>query len=249
MKELAALITAVAAVLAAVAWPLAITAVVWIFKIELKAAASKLPRLFDRIHKASLAGIDIELERVANEEAASGGEKGGRITPRQVEAATRIALQSRELSQGALLAELDRLCLDYDGIRRELPAGEERTRAMTRIIVKMRGLAPTVVDYLPVYQGSGSAGSRLAAVAMMQMVPSRADLKWLEERFSHEHPFIFFHAALALQNYASLITTPDGCTRLKAVATRALKQVQAFDGVPDQGTLEVLGSLISSLRV
>src|SRR5262249_55639869 len=151
----------------------------------------------------------LELERVADAEIQTQTDESGKITPRQFEAAARIAAQSQEVSTEALLRELDKLCLEYDSLRRTMPSGSDRTRAMTRVIVKMRSLAPTLVDFLDVYKGSGSAGSRLAAIAMMQMVPRVADLDWLKERFSSEHPFVFYHAALALQNIANISHTPQ----------------------------------------
>jgi len=103
------------------------------------------------------------------------------------------------------------------------------------------------LDYLDTYKGSGSAGSRLAAIAMMQMVPQSADLDWIRERFSTEHPFVFYHAALALQNVANICDTPEKKKHLREVAQQALAKVKAFAGPADRGTVEVLEMLLSSL--
>jgi hypothetical protein len=196
MEAFSKLLTAVAALVGAVAWPLLIGGIVFVFRNELRSALAKVPALFERIRKASLAGINLELDRVAAE-AEGAANEGGKITPRQVEAAARIAIQSRDVDSQTLLNELDQLCLQYDSLRRSVPAGAERTRAMTAVLVKMRSLAPSLVNHLDVYKGSGSPGSRLAAIAMMQMVPRVADLDWLKKRFSSEQPFVFYHAALA----------------------------------------------------
>ena len=118
---------------------------------------------------------------------------------------------------------------------------------MTRVLVKMRSLAPSVIDAIEVYKGSGSAGSRLAAIAMMQMVPRVADLNWLLGRFSSEHPFLFYHAALALQNVANISDTLEKKNNLRHVAEQALSIVKGFPGSPDQGSIEVLDMLLSSL--
>src|SRR5262249_33735685 len=147
----------------------------------------------------------VELDRVANAEPQNASEKSGNITPLQIEAAARIAVQAQDINTDALLRELDRLCLEYDAIRRTQPSGSNRTRAMTRVIVQMRTLAPSLENFIDAYKGSGSPGSRLAAVAMMQMVPRAADINWLKERFSSEQPFVFYHAALALQNAANTL--------------------------------------------
>jgi hypothetical protein len=199
------------------------------------------------LKKAVLPGLSLELDRVADAEAESGANKTGNITPRQIEVATRIAVQTREVDPETLSKELDRLCLEYDSLRRSLPSGAERTRAMTRVVVKMRSLAPSLLDFLDIYKGSGSAGSRLAAIAMMQMVPHSADLAWLKERFSTEHPFVFYHAGLALQNAANVCETLEKKKHLRDVAQQALAIVKSFDGPPDRSTVEILEMLISSL--
>lgn len=246
MEAFAELLIATAALVRAVVWPLTFLALIWVFRNELRLILSKLPTLLDKIKKASLAGINLELDRVAAEADISGNESG-KITPRQVEAAARIEIQTHEVGPQPLLNELDRLCLEYDSLRRSLPSGPERTRAMTRVIVRMRSLAPSLVDYLDAYKGSGSAGSRLAAIAMMQMVPRVADLDWLKDRFSSEQPFLFYHAALALQNIANISDTPEKKRRLREVAQQALSTIKSFPAIPDAETVQVLEMLLSSL--
>ena len=142
---------------------------------------------------------------------------------------------------------MDRICLEYDSLRRILPPGNNRTQAMTRIVVKMRSLAPTLVSFIEPYKGSGSPGSRLAAIAIMQMVPSAADLDWLRDRFSSEQPFIFYHGALALQNVANSLVTPEQKTKFRKVAEDSLATVESFQGTSDKSTVEVLSMLIESV--
>ena len=246
MEASAKLLTAMAALVGAVAWPLTFLGLIYLFRNELRPILGKVPILLDKVTKASLAGINLELDRVAAE-ADSSQNESGKITPRQVEAAARIAIQTHEIGSQPLLSELDRLCLEYDSLRRSLASGYERTRAMTRVIVKMRSLAPSLVDYIEVYKGSGSPGSRLAAIAMMQMVPRVADLDWLKDRFSSEQPFVFYHAALALQNIANNADTPEKKRRLREAAEQALSTIKSFSGVPDAETVRVLEMLLSSL--
>jgi hypothetical protein len=247
VEAFAKLLTSVAALVGAIAWPATLFFIVYIFRVELRLALNKMPILLERLRKASLPGLSLELDRVADAEVESGASKTGNITPRQIEAATRISVQTREVDPQTVLNELDRLCLEYDSLRRSLPSGAERTRAMARVIVKMRSLAPSLVGYLDAYKGSGSAGSRLAAIAMMQMVPQSADLDWLKKRFSTEHPFVFYHAALALQNVANISHTPEKKKNLREVAQQALATVKAFPGPPDRGTVEILEMLLSDL--
>lgn len=245
MKSFSKLVTAIAALAGAVAWPVLFGGIVFAFRKEVRSALAKVPTLFERIRKASLAGINLELDQVAAEAEGAANESGN-ITPRQVEAAAQIAIQSREVNSQTLLNELDQLCLHYDSLRRSLPAGVERTRAMTAVVVKMRSLAPSLVNHVDAYKGSGSPGSRLAAIAMMQMVPRVADLDWLKGRFAAEQPFVFI-MALALQNVANVADTSEKKKHLREIAEQALSSIKSFSGIPDKNTIRVLEMLISSL--
>lgn len=247
MEEYAKLLNSIAALVGAVAWPIAVVGIVLMFRRELTSALSKIIAMLDRMKRASLLGLHLELERVATSEIAQ-ADQGGNITTEQRKAAARITAQAREVSDATLLAELDSLCLAYDALRREQPAGTNRTREMTRVLVKMRALAPSVISYLDVYKGSGSPGSRLAAVAMMQMVPRLADVNWLRERFSVEKPFIFYHAALALQNVANILSATEEKAQLRQIGEQALANLRKFGGTPDRNTVDVLNALIASLR-
>ena len=249
MEGLTKLLTSIAALLGAVAWPGTFFVVIYMFRSELKSALNKVPSFFDRLKKASLpGGVVFELDRVADAEVESGIDKSGKITPRQHEVAARIAVETRNVSSEAILSELDKLCLEYDSLRRSLPPGANRTRAMTRVLVKMRSLAPSAVGFLDIYKGSGSPGSRLAAIAMMQMDPRVADLEWLKDRFSSEQPFLFYHAALALQNFANTYVTAEDKKHLRELAQQALNAIKGFaGGPPDRDTIQVLEMLIASL--
>ncbi|WP_315771992.1 MULTISPECIES: hypothetical protein [unclassified Bradyrhizobium] len=247
MEAAAKLLTAMAAFFGAVAWPATVFALLFLFRSELRLLLRTMPAVLNKIQKASLVGINLELDKVAAETDIAGEEKG-KITPRQIEAAARIKIQTPQVGSETLLQELDRLCLEYDTIRRTMPAGSDRTRAMTRLLVKMRSLAPSLIEYIDVYKGSGSAGSRLAAIAMMQMDPPAGDLNWLRDRFSSEQPFVFYHAALALQNMADILKTPHEKKRMLESVEHALAIIRKFKGVPDLRTIEVLEMILNSLQ-
>jgi hypothetical protein len=249
MDDYAKLLTAMGALTGAIAWPVTVLVVVSFFRAELRSALGKLPQTLERLRKAILpGGVALELDQIADAAVEGGPDKGGKITPQQIEVATRIKAQTQDVGSEELLRELDRLCLEYDSLRRTLPSSPERSRAMTRVIVKMRSLAPSLVGFLDRYKGSGSPGSRLAAIAMMQMVPQVADLAWLKDRFSNEkQPFLLYHAALALQNIANVSDTPEKKRRLGEVAEQALTAVKNFPGVPDRGTVEALEMVLSSI--
>lgn len=113
---------------------------------------------------------------------------------------------------------------------------------MTQILVRMRMLGPSMSKYMTTYMTSGSAGSRLAAVAMMQIQPEKADIDWLVRRFKEEAPFVFYHAALALQNVANNV--PHLRAEVKRAANDALDIVNKFNGTPDAETMFVLKALL-----
>ena len=90
MDEYAKLLTSVAALFGALAWPGAFLVAVFFYKGELKSALNKIPVILDRVKKASLAGIALELDRVADAEAKEDTDKTGKITAQQVEAAAAL---------------------------------------------------------------------------------------------------------------------------------------------------------------
>ena len=237
METLAKLITAIAALLGVIVWPAIFLTLVCLFRKELGSAIERLPALFDRLRKMKVAGVEAELDALAEKSPDRGG-----VTADQAKAAAQLAIQARESGSSQMQAELDKLCLQYDTIRRTMPAGPLRTQEMTKIVVKMRALGPSTSERIEALKRSGSAGSRLAAIAMMQMEPERADLPWLLERFASEAPFVFYHAALALVNAAN---GPDPAERAHVTefARQALRIVEDHLQ-PDQNTVGVLRSLI-----
>lgn len=247
MEDISKFLASIAAVLSAIAWPVGLVVTVVIFRTELKAILKELPLLIERVRTASFRGVQFELGQVADE---SIDNKSGEITAKQIEAADRIVLQKENdlVEQQSLLSSLDRLCLEYDALRRSKSSGPERTQAMTRVLVKMRVLAPALIGHIGAYKGSPSAGSRLAAIAMMQMSPKNADIEWLKDRFWVEQPFLFYHSALALDGAANVLEGDRAKQRLLEAAEQARTKINSFEGVPDSDTLKVLDILIDSLR-
>lgn len=242
IKSIAELVTALAALLAAVAWPAALLAGLLTFKKEIRHAIEKVPNLFDRMKSIKIFEIEAELEKVADEAVKSDANKGGSISPSELMVAGKIKGESHEIGQQPLLSQLDKLCVEYDTIRRIMPPSASRTRAMTQVLVRMRMLGPSVSDNMNVYTSSSSAGSRLAAVAMMQIQPEKADLNWLLRRFSEDAPFIFYHASLALQSVANNI--PSRLPDVKITASEALVIIRSYNGEPDPETIFVLEALV-----
>jgi hypothetical protein len=236
VAEYTKLITALAALVGAIAWPTAFLVTIFAFKRPIVEA-------FARMRKGKMGIVEVELDQLAREAEGKTSEDAGAVTIAQVRSAARIEARSVEIGKSEILGELDRLCIEYDSLRRAMRPSRDRTAAMTEILVKMRALGPSVIDRLGAYKSSGSAGSRLAAIAAMQMLPDYADVGWLVERFRDDQPFLFYHAALALNNSANA-ASGDGRKEIVDAARRAKEILMKFNGTPDQNALSVLDSIL-----
>jgi hypothetical protein len=235
-----AILTAIAAILSAVAWPLVFLTVLLAYRRPLSEAVRKIPSVIDRIQSVKIGALEAELEKIGSLPENRGS---GEITSEQISVAAKIESRIDDYGQIELLKQLDKLCLEYDSIRHSMPPGSLRTSAMTNVIVRMRALAPATSTKIEVYKGSGSPGSRLAAIAMMQMTPQLGDLKWLSDRFRLESPFIFYHASLALRNMANNADEIKK-SEIKSVAQDALSILKNYNqGTPDKNTIAVLASI------
>lgn len=196
--EAAALITAMAALISAIVWPVAIALVVLVYRKPFSAAFGRLPSLVDRMQKIKLGALEAELDRQA-EAAGADPQAGEVISTAEIRAAAKIETEARLFDNQSLRDKVQQLCFEYETIRKVLPSGRNRTSAMTQVFIKMRTLGPAVSDWIEDMKTSTVSGNRLWAIAIMQIDPDKADLNWLVERFRDETPFLFFHAANALR--------------------------------------------------
>ncbi|NZD66266.1 hypothetical protein HX900_35060 [Rhizobium sp. WYCCWR 11290] len=131
--------------------------------------------------------------------------------------------QSDELTAGPALDEtLAALAKQYDKIREDMQPGSSRTRRMTAILEDMKAEAPTAQGSLADLMSHGSPGHRLAAIAVLQVFPSRQQLPWLADRLDPEleKPFIGYQAAMALLQAVRSLPSSD-CEMLKSEVSRA----------------------------
>lgn len=246
MKDVAALVTAIAALIAAIAWPAALVVVFLLFRTQLVAAFEKLPTVMGRMQKIKLGLFETDLEKEASGLVDQAVAEPGKISQMQIRSAARIQVAAKSLDKHELWNQLQQLSIEYEETRKLLPSGLERSRAMTEILVRMRTLAPSVAPFLDELKQSDIGGDRLAAVTIMQVTPGRADLDWLAKRFLLDAPFVFFQAALALRNAAQMGDKARK-QRIKALAEQALQAVQGYDGVPDKNTVLVLEQIIEEM--
>ncbi len=83
-----------------------------------------------------------------------------------------------------------------------MPGGDDRTREMELVASRLRSLALPAYPLLDEFTRSESSGQRLAAVSILEAIPTPAYLRWLSERIAVERRFIAYHAEVALLNAA-----------------------------------------------
>jgi hypothetical protein len=239
MEPVADFIIAFAALLSAIAWPIAFLIVAFAFRTEVKG-------VFARMRKGKVGNLlDFELDKVAAATTLKISGGGGDVTVEQAHSSARIEARSGDIGQSELLKEMERLSIEYETIRASMASSRIRTEAMTRVVAQMRAVGPALASKVDTFKMSASPGRRLAAIAIMQMQPSKADLDWLSTRTDQEVPFVFYHAALALRNAWRAADEP-GKLKAREAATEALSRLKSFTGTPDRNTMTVLQSILAN---
>ena len=119
---------------------------------------------------------------------------------------TQAAELAREVTGDAAISavqfEIFAVAGQYEGTRRAMLPVAARTREMGIIASKMRSLALPAYPLLADLARSESAGKRLAAISILEAIPTLSYLPWLAERVASEKPFVAYHATVALLNAA-----------------------------------------------
>jgi hypothetical protein len=112
-------------------------------------------------------------------------------------------------------------------------ASDERTRTMSAIFTSMKIAAPKAQSFLETFERDGSAGVRLAAIAILNMFPDAEHLAWLAERLDPavEKPFVAYHASVALLEAVTNLPA-EHCGKLQAAISRALELGALLQGDP-----------------
>lgn len=244
MAGWAALITAMAALVSALVWPVVLLLLVFLLRDHLGVAAKDLPSVLRRMRKVKLGAFEAELDAKAETLVDEAIARPGELSSRQINATAGIAVTAQGLSDEALRRQLERLCIEFETIRKTMPSGYDRSRAMMSVLVRLRSLAPAIAKFVDELKRSGREGERLAAIAIMQVNPSLADIDWLVERFRRDPPFLFFQAAAVLRSL--LRSDRETADRAVAAAKAALAIVTAFEGEPDSNTVELLEAVATA---
>ncbi len=262
-------LTGVAAILGAIAWPVLVGVVLYCFReparelftaIVAIAASSGKVRIwqieFDRSVQAQLD----ESESSAREQQTSytipEQQLGATIPAREVQAANRVRSLLDKAPADSIRAEvLDSIhnrmlgfAQEYESTRASMPSSPERTKAMNAVAAKMRTLALAADPFLPEFHADPSSpGKRLAAVCILQLAPEMQYVPWLVERMGVEHPFIFFHASVALLRTVRGFGAQHQ-QELREAIEKALATVNGFGEQRDANTVRTLTLALSELE-
>ena len=106
-------------------------------------------------------------------------------------------LRMRRL-QSKVKDQVRHLAREYEAVRAAMESGRTRTQRMEAITNRMKSLSSVAYPLVGELATSASPGDRLAAIAMLEMIPSQEYIEWLASRFGAERPFIEYHSAVAL---------------------------------------------------
>ena len=251
-----------AAIIHALAWPVVAALVLILYRTRIVTLLEVITNKIATATKVKAWQFEVETtEREITEviqkagEAGGGGIEKGKIPSNQLQAAQEVnkKLHDSQISErravGVVQSQIRSLVDEYERIRAEMPPGGLRTREMNEVAAKMRTLSLAARPLLRSLTAGRSAGERLAAICILQMVPELGFFHWLIERLNNEdQPFLLFQAAVAVLELVRAQMYSDGA-RIRDAIEGALQHVSSFKGgTPDQNTIMVLHEALSLVR-
>jgi hypothetical protein len=210
-------LTAIAALINAIAWPLLALLVVIRFSPQLVA-------FLQRMTKFEFFGVKAELQTEIDESAQEAAAQSGLSkAPSQAEVRRAEKLQQIVTPRDIALVreQVDALATEYETIRASMPRGDSRTRRMEVVVSKMRTIGRAAYPLRYDLFQSPSPGRRLQVIACLQIVPDYDLLEWLADRIGTEKPFIAYHALIALNTAARIENARAHLDELKAALGKA----------------------------
>ncbi len=263
------ILTGTAAILSAIAWPVLVGLTLYWFREPLGqlltaiiaiAASSGKVRIwqieFDRTVQAQLDQSETSAREVKTSYNIPDQQLGATIPAGEVQAANRVRSLLDKAPADAIRAEvLDSIhnrmvgfAQEYESTRASMPSGPDRTNAMNAVAAKMRTLALAADPFLNEFHAdAGSPGKRLAAVCILQLAPDMQYVPWLVERMNVEHPFIFFHASVALLRAVRGFGVQHR-VELRGAIQKALDTVNSYGELRDTNTVRTLTLALSELE-
>jgi hypothetical protein len=239
-------LTAVAAFLASIAWPIIALIVVLKFRHEFRT-------LLSRTTKIEWLGLKAELQAELNKAAEGAIGLSGRsrgASAEELKRALKVEEKIADRGDAALVRQqVESLAKEYEDIRSSMPSGDARTRRMEVVMSKMRAIGRAAFPMRYELIQSPSPGQRLQAIASLQVHPDFDLLEWLADRIRVEKPFVGYHAVVALNTAARDAHAREHLNELEIVLERAKQASQGLSPDTDRiKELAQLGKTIGTLR-
>ena len=255
----AALLSSIASVLSAIAWPGVVAWFLFANRIRIAFLLKVLGRKLSSAKKLKVG--QFELEEELEEAVSEAGEKideadtSKAVPKNQLQAAADLrkkVIGSSVPKAEALEAVRDQifeLAEQYESVRAGMPSGPQRTRRMNEIAAGMRTLALAGLPLRTELTRSEKAGRRLAAICMLQVAPRPRYFRWLIDRLNTEdQAFVLFQAAVAILELVKkgfYVNVDETRSAIKD----AIGVISAFQGgQPDQNTLDALMEALEQVK-
>ena len=249
------IIRAASELISALVWPTIVAIILFRFRKEVEACLGGLAKRLPEAQNVKLGPVEIALQTAESVGKRVPADPRPQDQREAINEQTHIGkvLQAQLAQDPAMLPEvrrqMDELARQYELLRAardkmSRTATAEEIVQMNKVVSQMRALAIPCLPYWDDYAKSDRPGDRLVAVVMVQMSPDPKYLAWLLERFKVDRPFIFYHAALALQNMADQCWDVAG-DQIKSTAKAALDRVTSFPGEPDAKTIQILQTIVN----
>jgi hypothetical protein len=149
-------------------------------------------------------------------------------------------------SDGPAWEAIKQLAKEYDDTRDQMASGSARTHRMVKIFREMIGVAAPARSKINELRRSTSAGRRLAAIAILQVLPDPDCLDWLADRLdpTAERPFVAGQASVALLQAVRSLPQPF-CELLRTSIDKAVNLAEQDKRDPSR--LTILNSAIKEL--
>jgi hypothetical protein len=207
--SLAALLSSIAAILTAIAWPGVVAWFLFVNRIRIAFLLKVFGHKLSSAKKLKLGQFELEeeLEEAVSEAGAKVKEAdtSNSVPKNQLQDAKDLrkkVINSSIPKSEVLEAVRDQifdLADQYESVRAHMPSGYERTRKMNEIAAGMRTLALAGLPLRTKLTRSEIVGQKLAAICMLQVEPRPRYFRWLIDRLKTENQaFVLFQAALAI---------------------------------------------------
>ena len=249
------IISAVTGLIAVLVWPLIVVITLFRFRKEVGACLSGLAQRLPQARNVKFGPVEIALQTAETISMQVPADPRPQDQQQAIKEQTHIGkvLEAQVAQDPGMLPEvrrqMDELARQYELLRaardkQSRMATPEEIAQMNKVVSQMRALAIPSLPYWEDYAKSDRPGDRLVAVVMIQMSPDPKHLPWLLQRFKIDRPFIFYHAALALQNMA------DQCwdvarDEIRSTANTALEQLGSYAGDADAKTVQILQAILT----